>query len=257
YNVQGLVLRKVVNYKDALKAFDHVIALGKKNHYNFELALAHLIKSKIDIRMNNIDSCIVNGNEAVRYLKLAIEETTSDTKTSYILFLAESYRVLCDNMIWAGNLISACDYMKKSQDIYIKYAATDRYYIRSQYTQLLLKIVSGEQEVLEKIAIIESKISDSKYDLGQINIVRSIYCLINNVSLPDALNSAKVAYFAYKEIECPLEREEARCLYNIISSRIGADNFLSEYDDNIFINNWVEFYKNFIMNLCSGGKKIA
>lgn len=257
YNVKGLALRKIVDFGKAQEAHDTAIEYGKKCDYNFELSMAHLIKSKMDIRMQNVEECRFNGSEAVRYMKRAIENSpSSDERMANILFLAEDYRVLCDNMIWAGELKAAQSYLSKSSEIYIKYAATDRYYIRSQYTGLLLKTVLGEKNLEAEMETVAKAISSSKYDTGQINLIKSIYALLNDKDIQTAKKAARTAYDTYDCIDCPLEREEARLLYDLACEKDDDISELYPYRGNEYINKWIEFYGGYMRKLISEGKTI-
>lgn len=250
YNVKGLALRKIVDFGRAQQAHDAAIECGRKCDYNFELSMAHLIKSKMDIRMGETEKCRSNGEETVRYMKRAIEKSSGgDERTANILFLAEDYRVLCDNMIWAGDLAAAVDYMNRSREIYIKYAATDRYYIRSQYTELLLKTVCGERGLDADIDRVEKAVSNGKYDVGQINIIKCLYLLLTGGDAQKAKAAAQKAYGIYDGIHCPLEREEARSLCDAACKRLGEQSGLTPYTENTYINNWITFYENYLKEL--------
>lgn len=250
FNVKGLAQRKIVDFSEALKSFDEAIKNAADCNYSYELSLAYLIKSKINIRMCNEKECRENGALAIKWLNDAIEKSDNyNIKLDYTLFLAEEYRVLCDNMIWVFDLEAASYYMKQSQNIYSNHVTTDRYYIRSQYTKLFLRIEKGEKDLLNKIDNIESKIHDGLYDIGQINIIKSIYLMLYGNNKDEALVAAKKAYNAYDKINCPLEREEACCLYNIIAEEIENVNKLPMSSINSFINNWLIFYREHIIRL--------
>lgn len=258
YNVKGLALRKVVKFDDALIAFDQAITHGKNSNYNFEISLAHLLKSKINVRMASSEECIRDGLDAIKYLNLAINDpNNASDRLSNILFLAEDYRVLCDNMIWLKKFKEAREYIDKSEEIYQKYATTDRYYIRAQYTRLLLNVINGEKDLSDRINELFEMVGDSRYDRGQVNIIKGLYNLLNGLDLTEAAEAAMAAYKVYGQINCLLEKEEARCLYNIINSSIGTETRLPEYSENKFINIWIEYFENYIKNLLHGGLESA
>lgn len=251
YNVKGLTLRKLVEFDKALKSFDSAIEYGLLSDYNFELSMAYLIKSKIEIRMGNIDGCVQDGETAIAYIIKAIKQAkNSDEKLSHMLFMAEEYRVLCDNMIWANDLVSAQTYMDKSQEIYIKFATTDRYYIRAQYTKLLLKIAKHEKNLLNEFELIEKQIYDSRYDLGYINILKSIYLIANEQNLEEAFICSFKSYNIYNEIGCFLEKEEAATICNNISDQdFMIGHHIESCSENKFIIWWIKFFNDFISKL--------
>lgn len=250
YNVKGLAQRKLVDFNGAMQSFNAAIKYAEDCNYSFELSLAYLIKSKINVRMDCVAECKSNGDFAVSWLKKAIKNADNyNTQLDYTLFLAEEYRVLCDNMIWAGDIEAATEYMNCSENIYSNHVTTDRYYIRSQYTMLFLRIVKNEDNLLGKIKAVEAKIKDGNYDVGQINIVKALFLLLNQGDKGEACKAARKAYTAYSGINCPLEQEEARCLHNIIVDEIGSGAKIPEYTGNEYINVWILLFEKYIKSL--------
>lgn len=251
YNIKGLSQRKTVEFDKALDSFDTAIKYGQKVDYYFELCMSHLLKSKINVRMGEYNLCIKNTNSAIEYLEEAIDfEEDKDKKLSHRLFMAEVYRVACDNYIWMGELGKAENYVCKSDAVYTKTSAIDRYYIRVQYTRTLLEIAQLKRGLLDKINRIESQITSSSYDTGTINAIKALYLFVSGEDLELASACASKAIRTFKRIKCPLEQEKAVCLFNLM-----CEDELDKKDvnvDNPFIVKWIEKVQSVIVAIKKG-----
>ncbi len=255
YNVKGLSERKLALFDDALESFDNCIAAAEEagedhsenSDMEFELSLAYLIKSKINMHLLDFSGSNKNGKKAIKILSRKIEEMPeSDKKTSNILFLAEDYRVCADAYIWQKEYALAQERLKMCQEIYQAHnGSIDRYFIRYKYTSLLLRIMQRDTEgVIRELSEILEKEATSHYDKGRIHYYVAL-CVYLNYREDEQLvqlgfESAKKGVEIYDSIDSLLEKAECNLLAQKLSELAGA-RYISDDDDNEYIDNWIEY----------------
>lgn len=255
YNVKGLSERKLVLFDDALESFDNCIAAAEEADENcsensdmeFELSLAYLIKSKINMHLLDFLGSNKNGKKAIKILSRKIDEMPEcDKRTSNILFLAEDYRVCADAYIWQQEYELAQERLKACQDIYqANNGSIDRYFIRYKYTSLLLRIMQGDADgVIQDLTQILEKEATSSYDKGRIHYYIALCAYLNHRNdesiLKLGFESAKRGVEIYDGIDSYLEKAECNLLAQKLSCIVGA-RYISDDDDNKYIDSWIEY----------------
>lgn len=255
YNVKGLSERKLVLFDDALESFAQCIecsesnmSAGRKNSdVEFELSLAYLIISKINLHMRDFAASNRNCKKAIKMLTRKIEEMPEgDNKTSNILFLAEDYRVCANSFIWQQEYDLAEERLKRCEEIYRQQNnSTDRYFIRFRYTSLLLKIMRKEfDDVLPQLSMLLEQQSKSAYDKGVLNfyIALCVYlqCTQDPAMLKMGLECAKRGVETFDSIDAYLEKAECN-LVAIELSKLSGARYFSDDDDNEYIDAWIEY----------------
>lgn len=254
YNVKGLSERKLVLFDDALESFEKCIECVESceevdrdnSDLEFELSLAYLITSKINMHMLDFSSSNRNAKKAIKVLTRKIEEMpNSDKKTSNILFLAEDYRVLANSYIWQNELELAEEKLKNCEEIYRRYnSSVDRYFIRYKYTSLLLKIMSKDYiGVIDDLRHLLEKEAKGAYDKGTLNyyIALCIYLYNSNdeEALKEGLEYAKKGLDIFDSIDSYLEKAECDLIARKIAKLINV-KYLGDSDDEEYIDEWLE-----------------
>ena len=220
----------------------------------FELSLAYLITSKINMHMLDFSTSNRNCKKAIKILTRKIEEMpNSDEKTSNILFLAEDYRVLSNSYIWQNEYELAEKNLKNCEEIYRRYnSSIDRYFIRYKYTSLLLKIMKKDffnvKEDLNELLIKEAK---SAYDKGILNYYISLCILLNHNNdealIKEGINYANQGLDIFDSIDAYLEKAECDLIASELSKIIKVKH-LSDSDNNEYIDEWITYIKGIILN---------
>ncbi|MBQ8884803.1 MAG: TIR domain-containing protein [Clostridia bacterium] len=257
YNVKGLSERKLVLFDDALESFDNCIACVEQveadNHENsdmeFELSLAYLIKSKINLSLLDFANSNKNAKKAIKILARKIDEMpVSDKRTSNELFLAEDYRVFADGCIWQQEFLEAEDKLLSCQEIYEAHdTSVDRYFIRYKYTRLLLRLLQKDATcVIEDLKNLLEREAKSSYDKGRINYYIALCAYINHRDDEEKLRygfeCAKRGTAVFDSIDSLLEKAECNLLAVELSKMLGA-RYMSDDDDNEYIDAWIEHVK--------------
>ena len=255
YNVKGLSERKLVLFDDALESFEKCIEASEyaldeirdNSDAEFELSLAYLIISKINMHMLDFSACNKNGKKAVKVLQRKIDEMPDcDKKISNTLFLAEDYRVCANAFIMQEEYELADERLKCCEEIYKQYNnSTDRYFIRFRYTSLFLKIMQKEWDgVLEQLRELLEKEAKGKYDKGILNYYIALLVYLQKTEDAEMLNigfqAAKQGVSIFDSIDSLLEKGECNLLANKLS-RLAGTRYLDDTDDNDYIDAWIEY----------------
>lgn len=259
-NVEGLSMRKLVQFDEALEVFDEAISFSNEAieaEYNgesdpfFEISLSHLIKGKIYTQLLNFHEANKNYKKAIKYLSNYIEEMgASDRKISNTLFLAEDYRVFADSLIWEENYEDAEEKLKECENIYVENKQTmDRYFIRYKYTLQLLLIMNGDiySAINNLKAMLLNKVK-GKYDNGQINMILGLAILFNKDSNEFSLGIeyAKKASSIFESIDALMENNMAKL---ILKKLYLANNVKKSIDfdfDNEYVEGWINYIEKII-----------
>ncbi len=248
-----LVYRKLVMFKELEDIANSTICDARAADNKFEESLAYLTLSKVYCRELRKEDCYNASNMAIKILKEKVDLSEDDSKIQDALFLAEDYRVAADACIWLNDYDKAIDFLAHAESIYAYYNQYDRYYPRYLYTSLFLEIVTNnEVNKIEKlIAVIEELLnkSNDEYDKAQLKFLTSLYTFKNANSdillLNKALDLAKEAIAFNNKLSIPLERLEAECLANHISTALGQGViYTNEY--NSYTNNWITYVNSYL-----------
>ena len=255
YNVKGLSERKLVRFDEAIESFGKCIAATEasvgKNRDNsdvdFELSLANLIISKINMHMLNFAKSNETCRDAIKILESEIRDMPDgDKKTSNMLFLAEEYRVFANACIWQEYFDNAIDYLLVCEGIYKQYNnSTDRYFVRFRYTSILYKIMKKEWNgVLEQLRELLDKEAKSEYDKGAINYYIALYVYLSGTEDTELLqmgfDAAKKGVKIYDAIDSLLERAECNYLAGKLSCLMNT-RYMSVDDNNDYIKAWIGY----------------
>ena len=266
YNVKGLSERKLVLFDDALESFQKCIECSEQNmsakrehsDAEFELSLAYLIISKINLHMQDFTASNRNGKKAIKILTRKIDEMPdSDKKTANILFLAEDYRVTANSFIWQEEYDEAEDRLKSCEEIYRQQNnTTDRYFIRFRYTSLLLQIMRREFEgVIPQLEHLRDHDAKSAYDRGTLHFYIALCIYLQNTQDPQmltrGLEQAKAGVKTFDSIDSLLEKAECNLLAIKLAKLAGA-RYLSDDDDYEYIDNWIAHLEGVIERVRNG-----
>ncbi|MBQ3589290.1 MAG: toll/interleukin-1 receptor domain-containing protein [Clostridia bacterium] len=261
YNVKGLSERKLVRFDSALESFQNCIDIladsidGDRDNSDaeFELSLAYLIISKINMHMLDFDACNMHSRKSIKILNRKIDEMPDgDKRISNELFLAEEYRVWANAYIWQREFDLAEMNLKNCEDIYRKYNnSTDRYFIRFRYTSLLLKIMDKQFDgVVAQLEALKNG-AKSNYDKATINYYIALCVYMSKESDAQMLSlgqqCAQRAVDIFDDIDSYLERAEANLINKKLCELVGKRFMnVSDENDNHYVKAWVEYIDKFI-----------
>ncbi len=258
YNVLGLSYRKVVKFQEAIDVFQRAIECGEEVDYLYEISMAHLILSKIKCRMLKPMEARKESRKAISKLEELIDELPEgDEKIANQLFLAEEKRVYADSLIWNRKFDDAREMLDDCARIYAALKRTDRYYIRYKYTSVFLQIMTAPDLRLDAELIhIRSQITQGKYDLGQIDFLRSLnlyLCQKDSDKLEEAAELAMKAIEYYEDICASLELAEASLVYNLCCEAMGSGELYEPDDSNEYIDTWIDYVKAYLEEVRQNG----
>lgn len=262
YNVKGLSERKLALFDDAIESFEKAIDYAKEDNFscpnsepNFELCMSNLILGKIYTTKCNFAKANRYYRNSLKAIEHQIEDTVDrDRKISDILFTAEIYRVYAYSKIWENEIDDAIDLLEQADKIYTNNKSTlDRYFVRFQYTSILLKIMQKDKlGNKEALLLLLNNGLNGKYDIGMVNYLLALNILINfnddKDEIREGMKYANLAADTFFRIEALLEDNESRLILNLLSKKLGISKKL-DIDDVEEIENWIEYIKNRIENL--------
>lgn len=250
-NVKGLSERKLVRFDDALKSFNEAIirasqtqSSGKTGHSDsmFELSMSHLIIGKIYTHLQEFKKAETSLEDAVKVLCERISQMEEgDDKTAKTLFLAEEYRVYAHTCIWKGTYDKARDLLNECEKIYREYkSSTDRYFIRYQYTSVLLDLMTLRQDGTEARLQTILKETRGKYDKGTINAYLGLLKTIERKHTEVAAYIGR-AVEIFKDIKADLELHEAMMIEDVSRCLSSDTDYISHEIDNEHVRRWIEY----------------
>ena len=257
HNLAGCCHRKLADFDKAELHFQQAKKASLKADNLLEISAAFMNLAKIAYHKLQWQEAFSLNKAGIERLEAAcalIED--DDIHKSYVLLVAEYYRLSAEALLWNLNSNAALEYLNRAKNIYSINQNRDRYYLRYKYSLSLYNIIEGQYEKAASILDNIAPSAVSRYDRAQIEFYWALALFLQGADLERVAAHIKESIFSLKEIKACLEKEEVLALGLMVQEINKSDLGFTRsgvYNENPVVQNWINHVEKTILKLYREG----